>query len=84
MMKNRDNSNEMAPQPESPVRMCVICRRRFPKETLIRHVLVQGILTIDAKKNRPGRGWYLCSDPTCTARFAKFRLGTRRKGDKHV
>ena len=51
----------------------------------IRHVLTaQGILTIDANKTRPGRGWYLCSDAACMARFAKFRPGARRKGGKHV
>lgn len=62
-----------------PERMCVICRRRFPKAALARHVLTpQGILIIDAEKTRPGRGWYLCSDPVCAAKFAKYRPGTRR------
>lgn len=70
---------------EGPVRMCVICRRRFPKAELARHVLTaQGILIFDAEKTRPGRGWYMCSDPVCAAKFAKFRPGTRRKGGKHV
>ncbi len=70
---------------QGPVRMCIICRRRFAKAQLTRHVLTaQGILTIDANKTRPGRGWYLCSDAVCAARFAKFRPGTRRKGGKHV
>lgn len=69
---------------EGPVRMCVICRRRFAKAQLTRHVLTaEGILSIDAAKTRPGRGWYVCSDPVCTARFAKFRSGTRRKGGNH-
>ncbi len=70
---------------EGPVRMCVMCRRRFAKAQLTRHVLTaQRILTIDADKTKPGRGWYLCSDAACMAKFAKFRPGTRRKGGKHV
>lgn len=65
--------------PDRPARMCVICRRRFPKAALARHVQTpQGNLIIDAKKTRPGRGWYLCSDPVCALKFAKYRPGTRR------
>lgn len=79
-----ESNNRREQCPESPVRMCVICRRRFPKETLTRNVLVQGVLTIDAEKTSPGRGWYVCSDPVCIARLARFRPGMRRKGRKHV
>ncbi|WP_346773695.1 YlxR family protein [Desulfovibrio sp. ZJ369] len=64
---------------DGPVRMCVICRRRFPKAALTRHVLTpQGNLSIDPEKVRPGRGWYLCSDPVCALKFAKYRPGARR------
>ncbi|MBO4301650.1 MAG: DUF448 domain-containing protein [Desulfovibrio sp.] len=66
-----------------PVRMCVICRRRFPKECLHRHVLTaEGMLIIDVGKNRPGRGWYVCSDLVCAAKFAKYKPGARRKGGR--
>lgn len=66
-------------RPEGPVRMCVICRRRLAKAELKRHVLTtQGILSMDAEKTRPGRGWYVCSDPVCEQKFAKYRPGTRR------
>jgi predicted RNA-binding protein YlxR (DUF448 family) len=69
----------------APERMCVICRRRFPKSTLTRYTLaLQENLIIDSKKNRPGRGWYLCSDPGCAFKFAKYRPGKRRKGKQHV
>ena len=72
-------------RPEGPVRMCVICRRRFAKNELNRHVLTaQGNLSIDAEKTRPGRGWYVCDRPECLTRFAKFRPGARRKGGKNV
>lgn len=64
-----------------PVRMCVICRRRFAKAELRRHVLTpEGSLIIDETHTGPGRGWYLCSDPACERRFAKYRPGTRHSG----
>lgn len=79
--KHMRERQETAGGIEGPVRMCVICRRRFAKAQLTRHVLTaQRILTIDAEKTKPGRGWYLCSDAACMAKFAKFRPGTRRKG----
>jgi predicted RNA-binding protein YlxR (DUF448 family) len=65
--------------------MCVICRRCFPKASLTRYVLtMQGMLMIDAEKIKPGRGWYLCSNPVCAEKFVKFRVGTRRKRGNHV
>lgn len=64
-----------------PVRMCVICRRRFAKADLLRHVLTpEGILGIDQAQSSPGRGWYLCSDPACERRFVKFRPRMRQPG----
>ena len=67
---------------EGPVRMCVICRR-FAKAALTRHVRdAHGNLIIDAPQTSPGRGWYLCDDPACAARFARFRPSGRRKGEK--
>lgn len=66
---------------DGPVRMCVICRRRFAKTMLARHVLTpEGILSVDPTHTSPGRGWYLCSDPDCARRFARYRPGTRHTG----
>ena len=66
-----------------PVRMCVICRRRFPKKALQRHVVApEGGLEGDSAQTRPGRGYYVCSDAACAAKFARFRpqgKRTRRK-----
>ena len=61
-----------------PVRMCVICRRRYPKQALQRHVVVEGGLEGDSTQTRPGRGYYVCSDEACLSKFAKFRPQTRR------
>ena len=79
------------------MRMCVICRRRFAKSQLLRHVLVpapsdgpDGEARADAGKSgleadkaqaRPGRGWYVCSDPECREKFLKLgRVRRKRKG----
>ena len=81
MRKNKAAATapEQRKRPEGPVRMCVICRRRFSKADVNRHVLTpQGNLSIDVEKTRPGRGWYVCSDPVCERKFAKYRPGTRR------
>ena len=68
-----------------PVRMCVICRERAPKALLTRYVRnAQGILQIDETQTHPGRGWYLCSNPGCVRKFAKYRTGTRRKGESNA
>ncbi|MBD5640831.1 MAG: YlxR family protein [Desulfovibrio sp.] len=57
-----------------PVRMCVICRRRYPKAQLIRYVLsATGGMLADERKIMPGRGWYCCQDAICREKFGKFR-----------
>ncbi|MBQ9536941.1 MAG: DUF448 domain-containing protein [Desulfovibrionaceae bacterium] len=58
-----------------PIRMCVICRKRFPKDKLRRYVLSsEQVLILDANKTKPGRGWYVCSDQHCEQKFARFRV----------
>lgn len=57
-----------------PIRMCVICRRRFAKKQLSRHILdCAGLLKFDERKEMPGRGWYCCTDPLCREKFEKFK-----------
>ncbi len=68
-----------------PTRMCVICRRRFAKSQLLRHVLSpsggEKTLEADEAQKRPGRGWYVCSAPACREKFAKMgQPKSRRKG----
>lgn len=76
--------------------MCVICRRRFAKSQLLRHVLAPAIaetedetrpdegksgLEADEAQARPGRGWYVCSAPQCREKFMKLgRVRRKRKG----
>lgn len=61
------------------IRMCVICRRRAPKEELLRHVFEDGDKPlVDEPQTRPGRGWYLCSEHTCREKFRRFRPSMRK------
>ncbi|MDD2966026.1 MAG: YlxR family protein [Desulfovibrionaceae bacterium] len=67
--------------PHTPERMCVICRQRYPKAALTRYVLLpQGQPSCDEQQIMPGRGWYLCHDPACERKFAKYRFCAKRKG----
>ena len=68
-----------------PTRMSVICRRRFAKSQLLRHVLSHSggerTLEADETQKKPGRGWYVCSAPACREKFAKMgRPKSGRKG----
>ena len=68
-----------------PVRMCVICRQRFAKSQLLRHVpAVEGTagngLEADETAVKPGRGWYVCQNQQCRERFAGMKF--RRKSHK--
>lgn len=70
---------------QGPVRMCVVCRRRFAKSQLLRHVPApEGAagngLEADEAQTRPGRGCYVCDDPNCRSRFAGMKF--RRKSHK--
>ncbi len=46
---------------ENP-RLDVASRKPYPKNELIRLVMVSGVVTLDRKKNLPGRGVYLKKD----------------------
>ena len=67
--------------------MCVICRGRFPKESLTRYVRPlpggegaepNGLLA-DPGQILPGRGAYVCENESCREKFARFRA-KRKKG----
>jgi predicted RNA-binding protein YlxR (DUF448 family) len=49
--------------------MCVSCRDRSAKRTLVRIVRTpEGVVEIDPTGRRNGRGAYLCDDPACWER----------------
>ena len=49
----------------APIRTCVGCGQRSPKEELIRVVMVDGALRVDEAGRLPGRGAYLCPETAC-------------------
>ncbi|WP_243451310.1 YlxR family protein [Desulfovibrio psychrotolerans] len=62
--------------------MCVICRSRHLKRTLLRYVCPpadnrEAALIFDQAQRLPGRGYYICTNPDCAQRFARFKV--RRK-----
>lgn len=66
-------------EPEKPVRMCVICKRRFAKRQLFRYVLNEtGEKIFDEQKRAPGRGAYCCLDPGCREKFALWKPGRKK------
>jgi len=51
-----------------PMRMCVICRQRFPKSEIIRYTCPHAdekTLWADPAGKRPGRGFYVCTSSEC-------------------
>jgi len=69
-----------------PVRMCVVCRERFPKTELERYVcpnemkgLEANAPVLDPEKNKSGRGFYLCGQALCRERFPKMVMGLMKK-----
>ena len=66
----------MASRKEPPLRMCVVCRARFPQTELARITRLPeadgGALTIDlprpGRRPRVGRGAYIGSRPACWQR----------------
>src|SRR5687768_3824750 len=58
------------PRPKHiPQRMCVSCRERSAKRTLVRIVRTpESAVEIDLTGKRNGRGAYLCDDPACWER----------------
>jgi uncharacterized protein len=61
------------PRPKhTPQRMCISCRERSAKRTLVRMVRTpEGTVEVDPTGKRNGRGAYLCDDPACWARALK-------------
>src|SRR5829696_8441719 len=61
------------PRPKHvPQRMCISCRERSAKRTLVRIVRTpEGAVEIDLNGKRNGRGAYLCDDPACWERAVR-------------
>jgi predicted RNA-binding protein YlxR (DUF448 family) len=68
----------------TPVRMCVICRRRAPKTALTRFTAgpEETDPVPDKKRGTPGRGMYLCDEPGCRTAFSRRCAKRKAKGQK--
>ena len=56
-----------------PERMCVVCRKMFPKNELIRVVKNEnGVYEVDTTGKKNGRGAYVCSD--CVSKCVDKKL----------
>jgi len=73
-----------------PIRMCVVCRQKFPKRELERYVCPDTASELetdgpvpDPGKNKPGRGFYICVQAHCREIFPKMIKGLmkKRKGE---
>lgn len=57
-----------------PLRQCVGCREHKEKSQLIRVVRSpEGEVSLDLRGKKPGRGAYLCCDPSCLKKAVKSR-----------
>ncbi len=57
-----------------PVRQCVGCREGKPKKELIRVVKSpEGVITLDFRGKKPGRGAYVCPDKACLNKAKKSK-----------
>ena len=62
-------------QKKIPERQCLGCGEHKPKAELLRVVRgPDGTVSLDFTGKKPGRGAYVCPDPTC---FKKARRGGR-------
>jgi hypothetical protein len=62
------------PTKQHPQRTCVTCREKKDKRLLIRLVLTDTGLQIDASGKMNGRGAYLCDAPDCWERAASSQI----------
>lgn len=54
-----------------PIRTCLGCGQRKPKEELVRIVVENGALMVDKGGKLPGRGAYLCPETACISSLRK-------------
>lgn len=60
-----------------PERMCIACRKMYPKAALIKLVSKDGVIEFDIKSKKEGRGAYICKSSSCI-RMAKKKKALSR------
>jgi predicted RNA-binding protein YlxR (DUF448 family) len=56
----------------SPVRTCVICKNKLPKNQINRIVLINNEIIIDVNHKLNTYGYYLCNDKKCQIAIYKW------------
>ena len=57
-----------------PMRQCLGCREGKPKKELIRVVRSpEGVISLDFRGKKPGRGAYVCPEKACFDRIKKSK-----------
>jgi predicted RNA-binding protein YlxR (DUF448 family) len=65
----------MGKKSDAPIRSCIGCRSKLPKESLVRFAIdKKGRLRADPSHKMAGRGAYLCPNLSC------FKLAFKKKG----
>ena len=54
-----------------PMRTCLGCHKRFPKNQLLKFFLQEGIVVLDSKGTEQGRSAYCCNNKTCLHVFCR-------------
>ena len=54
-----------------PERMCIVCRKMYPKHELIKFVLEENAVIIDGNQKKFGRGAYICKNEECIKKAKK-------------
>ncbi len=68
-------------QKKVPMRQCTGCREMKPKKELIRAVRSpEGVVSLDFKGKKPGRGAYVCPNPQCLQKAIKSKALERAFG----
>ncbi|MBW2028314.1 MAG: YlxR family protein [Deltaproteobacteria bacterium] len=69
-----------------PIRTCICCRRKGPKDKFIRLVAdSSGQVLMDKRGDMKGRGAYICKNPGCLERLFKHKQLRRVfKGDQDM
>ncbi len=56
-----------------PMRTCLGCHKRFPKNQLLKFVLKEGIVLLDSKGTEQGRSAYCCNNKNCSHVFRRHK-----------
>lgn len=71
-------ATELDKMKTQPIRTCLGCSGKLPKERLLRFVLRRGNVVHDLQKTGHGRAAYCCNDKNCLERFFGLKRALAR------